>query len=119
MVRLVFDLLLGKVLGVVWFEGHAVIAHALGTVSAHLGIFWSVDLAILLVQCVVQRRLLDRLPWVLDQLLGSSGRDGDGAQVVCSGNGLAVQSVRAFRVTVRVGSLLFEVEEDLRAVTWR
>ncbi len=65
MVRQVFDLLLGQVTCVERVERLAVFAHALGAVAAHLRIELSRDLAVELVEPIVQGRLLYNLPWVL------------------------------------------------------
>ena len=61
------DLLLFQVVFAVRFDGHAVIAHAFGSMPAHLLVFLAMDLAILLIQPVVQRHLLDGFPGVLDE----------------------------------------------------
>ena len=53
MERLVLDLPLVEVFLIVWLEGLAVITHALRPVSAHLLIFWSSNLAIILIQFII------------------------------------------------------------------
>lgn len=50
-----FDLLLSQVFGVIWLERHAIVTHALGTMSTHLHIAGPMDLAVLLVQRIIER----------------------------------------------------------------
>ena len=76
----VFDFSFGKVLRIVWFERHTVIAHPFRSMATHLRVSGTQDLPILLVETVVQGRLLDNFPRVLDEGGGSdrlrSGRYG-------------------------------------------
>lgn len=62
-----FDLLFGQVFGIVGFEWLAIVAHALGAVTAHLLVFGSSDLSIFCVELVIQCSLLDYFPGILDQ----------------------------------------------------
>lgn len=66
----VFNLLLSQIFRSERFEGHAVVTHSSGTVSAHLLIFWPRNLAILLVEFIVKRRLFNDLPRILDDFRG-------------------------------------------------
>lgn len=68
MERKVLDLLLLQVFGVERFQRHAVIAHALFPMPTHLNISLSWNLAVQLIQSVIQRRLFDHFPRVLDLL---------------------------------------------------
>lgn len=60
------DLLFGHIFRIVWFERHAVVTHASGAMLAHLVIHIPLDLAIFLVQQVIQWGLLHHVPRVLD-----------------------------------------------------
>lgn len=66
MERQVLDFLLAEIFGIVGLEGHAIVAHAFGSVPAHLLVLIALDLPIFLVQCVIQRCLLHHIPGVLD-----------------------------------------------------
>lgn len=76
----VLDLLLGQILRVVGFQGHAVVTHASRPMFAHPQILTALNLAILLVQQVVERRLLHHIPWILDV---DSGRSRLGTEGNC------------------------------------
>lgn len=49
------DLLVGQIASIVRFNGLTVIAHAIRTMPAHSGVAGSLDLAIFLVQGVIDR----------------------------------------------------------------
>ena len=109
------DLLLCQVFFIVWFERHAVVAHSLWPMSAHPVIFWSCNLAILLVQLVVYGQLFHSLPGILDEGRDDIGGYGD-TNIIILSDRVAVEAVRCFRVSVGVCSLLLIAEEYLGAM---
>lgn len=63
MEREMFDVVFGVVGGIVGFEGHAVVAHSVGSVFAELGITTARDLAILRAPVAVDCIFFYVLPW--------------------------------------------------------
>lgn len=114
-----FDLLLDQIAGIVWLDGLAVVAHAVGAVSAHSCVARSLDLAILFVQSIVDRQLLDSVPRVVDTCLSSQVGNGDGGGILGS-DFLAVQSVgvgRSGRLVAGRSLTFAEFDEDLGAIS--
>lgn len=62
------DLLFLEILWIKGLQRRTVITHAFGSVPAHFKISLSVDLAIFLVQSVIEGRLLHRLPRIRGNL---------------------------------------------------
>ena len=67
------DLLFREVFRIVGFEGHAIVAHAFWSMCTHLGVTVTRDFAVLFVQPVIKRGLLDNLPGVLNRSLWTEG----------------------------------------------
>lgn len=64
--RQVLDLLFREVFRIVGFKGHAIVTHAFRPMCTHLRVTVTRDLAVLFVQPVIERGLLDNLPGILD-----------------------------------------------------
>lgn len=58
------DLLFGEVLGIVRLERHTVVAHSPGAMLAHSLVFGSLNLAISLIEQIVEWGLLYYIPWI-------------------------------------------------------
>lgn len=111
------DLLFCEIFGGIGLQWHAVIAHTLRPVGAHSRIAFARNLSIEFIKSIVERRLLDHFPWVLDQLWGAS--EGYRGQVRLFDRftiqaGCACWSCRC---TVRYYGLFLEGEEELCAMS--
>lgn len=118
---LVFDLLFVEVLLIKWVEGLTVVAHSFRSMATHVVIFWPLDLAIFLVQPIVERGLFDHFPRILDQLGREDCRRIDGYRWLGNDNAAIEfpRTVGRSAIEVTVGQLLpvAVADEELVAVS--
>lgn len=109
----VLNFALGEVAGVERLQWRAVVAHAFGPVPAHLVVACTRDLAVFLIEAVVEWELTHGVPGLLDH--GRRGEDGLMAQVLRRHLPSAQRAGRD-GMAVGGGGGGGEVEEDLGAM---